>query len=193
MGKNPKDGSFLTEHDKLVVERNKRTAAQKKAARSRKPKVQAKKAKLIKFHEHIVPEGYSSKGKKDNETNLLPAVTHSIADITSILKYQEAGHTFVEIAKHFKISESTVVRILKEYKQAIRGIEGFKTYRGDLLADMQRRILNSISDLDIKRAPFGVKILALCHLYDKERLENDLSTANVATLHDDIASLKGKK
>jgi hypothetical protein len=54
-------------------------------------------------------------------------------------------------------------------------------------------ILSSIDLKSIQKASMAARVLAFSILYDKERLERDLSTANVATLHDDIANLKAKK
>lgn len=138
----------------------------------------------------IVTDKYDDEGNKIGETNLLPAVIHQKISITDILRKQDSGKTISEIAKDFEVSVATINRALQSYRQAVGAVKEFKQVRGNLFADLQRRILTSITDIDIKKAPFGTKILALCQLYDKERLENDLSTANIATLHDDIAALK---
>jgi hypothetical protein len=39
----------------------------------------------------------------------------------------------------------------------------------------------------------GSRILAAAQLFDKERLERDLSTSNTASVFTDIAALKGIK
>jgi hypothetical protein len=45
---------------------------------------------------------------------------------------------------------------------------------------MQSKLLSSITDAEIKKAPVGSRILAVAQLYDKERLERSLSTSNLA-------------
>ena len=140
----------------------------------------------------VVLDGYDEDGNKTGEVNLLPVIHKQKISITGILKKQEMGLTLPEIAEAFSVSVATINRALRDYRAAVGAVKEFKAVRGNVLADLQRRILTSISDIDIKKAPFGTKILAFCQLYDKERLENDLSTANIATLHDDIAALKGK-
>jgi molybdopterin converting factor small subunit len=168
-----------------------------------KPKVEAKakpkghwtkgkKRGISKDKIPVVFEGYDKKGHLIGDVSLLPVVHQPKLDMDKILKQKEAGLSSVEIADHFKVSVSVVNRALRDYNKAFRQVTAFKTFRGSILADLQRRILTSISDLDIKKANLGTKIHALCQLYEKERLENDLSTANIATLHDDIAALKDK-
>ena len=140
----------------------------------------------------VVLDSYDDDGNKMGEISLLPVVHRQKVSITGILKKQEMGLTLPEIAEAFSVSVATINRALRDYRTAVGAVKEFKAVRGNVLADLQRRILTSISDIDIKKAPFGTKILAFCQLYDKERLESDLSTANISTLHDDIAALKGK-
>lgn len=138
----------------------------------------------------VVMENYDKEGNLIGETNLLPAITLQKLSITGILKKREMGLTIPEIADAFKVSTATINRALHDYRASMEAVTDFKAARGNVLADLQRRLLSSVSDLDIQKAPLGTKIVAFCHLYDKERLENDLSTANIANLHDDIAALR---
>ena len=69
--------------------------------------------------------------------------------------------------------------------------EIFKRYRADIFSELQRRLLGSIADDDIKKAPMGSRVLAAAQIYDKERLERNLSTSNTASIRADIAALKG--
>jgi hypothetical protein len=59
----------------------------------------------------------------------------------------------------------------------------------DILAGIQDRVLLSITDEDIKRASLLQRTTAVAQLYDKERLELDLSTANVS-IHQDILDMR---
>ena len=158
-----------------------------------KTKKTTKERRVSKNKIPVVLTGYDKQGNKIGETNLLPAVIQKTLSINEILKSQENGLTISEIATNFKVSVATINRALRDYREASRAVSDFRQVRGNLFADLQLRILKSITDVDIKKAPFGSKILALCQIYDKERLENDLSTSNIATLHDDIANLKGRK
>jgi transcriptional regulator with XRE-family HTH domain len=52
----------------------------------------------------------------------------------------------------------------------------FKQHKADILARLQERILVSIDDAEIQKAPFGTKVLAVAQLIDKERLERGQAT-----------------
>jgi len=65
--------------------------------------------------------------------------------------------------------------------------------RADILANIQLKLLSEIDDDRLKKAPVGSLVLAACQLYDKERLERGMSTANLASLTADIASMKRAK
>jgi hypothetical protein len=89
--------------------------------------------------------------------------------------------------------KTSVHAALKKYGLITERVKVFRKHRANILSELQETILNSIDLEDIETATLPARVLAFCKLYDKERLERDLSTANVATLHDDIASLKAKK
>ena len=56
----------------------------------------------------------------------------------------------------------------------------YKNNRADLLAATQERILSSIDDETISKANLQSKALAYGVLFDKERLERNLSTSNLS-------------
>lgn len=66
----------------------------------------------------------------------------------------------------------------------------FQDNRADILANIQMKLLSHLDDDRLKKAPAGSLVLAACQLYDKERLERGMSTANLATIHADIAALR---
>lgn len=86
-----------------------------------------------------------------------------------------------------------VHRTLKAYKIERDRTDQFKNYRADIFAGFQSRILASISDAEIKKSPFGSKILSVCQLYDKERLERGQSTDNVNVLVAGLRDLQSRK
>jgi len=98
--------------------------------------------------------------------------------------------TPVEIAESVNASRSLVCQVMKRYGIIPNQAESFKQHRADVLAGLQDKLLSSVSDEEIKKTPVGTRILGACQLYDKERLERDLSTANVASIHADIAALR---
>lgn len=111
-------------------------------------------------------------------------------DLLKALDLRLQGYTLTAICKECAITPGRLRGLFKRYDLAFGKVVSYRGHRADVLADMQRRILASISDADIKKTPVGTRLLALCQLYDKERLERDLSTANIFNIHDDIAAIK---
>ena len=56
----------------------------------------------------------------------------------------------------------------------------WQDHRADILAHLQLKLLSFIDNEKLKKTPVGSLILAMCQLYDKERLERGQSTANHA-------------
>jgi predicted DNA-binding protein YlxM (UPF0122 family) len=99
-----------------------------------------------------------------------------------------------------KLSYQQIADIAGKSKQAIHSkikkllptedTNIYKNQRADILANLQYKLLSSIDDKDIKKAPVGSRVLAACQIYDKERLERGQSTENIAQIHGDIAKIK---
>ena len=68
----------------------------------------------------------------------------------------------------------------------------WQDHRADILANLQLRLLSFIDDEKLKKTPVGSLVLAACQLYDKERIEKGLSTANLSVLMSDIEAIRGK-
>lgn len=66
----------------------------------------------------------------------------------------------------------------------------YRANRADIISNLQAKIIKSIDDEDIKKAPFGSRILAYAQLYDKERLERGQSTTNISALIGSIEALQ---
>ena len=96
-----------------------------------------------------------------------------------------------EIAAIADCTHSNVVQCLQRYEINKQNVIHYKSNRADIMADLQHRLLNSITDDDIKKAPIGTKILGMAQLYDKERLERGMSSENIQLIHADIAKIKG--
>jgi hypothetical protein len=79
-------------------------------------------------------------------------------------------------------SKQAVHQRLQPYKDAIENLPAFKENRADIFAIHQQRLLNSLTDDDIKKMPPGSRMTSFGILYDKERLERGESTSNVSVL-----------
>jgi biotin operon repressor len=92
---------------------------------------------------------------------------------------REQGLSYPQIGKLLGCSHINVLNRLKGYDIQHEDVKGYIDNRADILADMQWKLLSSITPDDIKKTPTGSRILAVAQLYDKERLERGLSTSNI--------------
>ena len=95
-----------------------------------------------------------------------------------------------QIGKLAGTSHVYVIDTLKRYNISGEHVDRYKLHRADILAGLQDKLLTSITKGDIKKAPMRDKVVSMGILYDKERLERDLTTANVATINADLESIR---
>ena len=95
-----------------------------------------------------------------------------------------------DIAKIVNADKALVTQVLHRYGLDSEIIQNYKQYRADIIAGKQEELLSSLSTDDIKKASPYQKVGMFGILYDKERLERDLSTSNLASIHADIAALR---
>jgi predicted transcriptional regulator len=109
----------------------------------------------------------------------LPTTPKNIP-IETITELRDKGLSCSQIAKIVGCSKVNVSLRLR-YSGYNKGeIKTYKKNRADIFAWMQDKLLSSITEEDIKKTPVGSRILGVAQLYDKERLENDQSSANIA-------------
>jgi len=117
-------------------------------------------------------------------------------DRTKVEELADQGMSTADIAQHQGVAPSTVFRFLQQTKPERQALEVFKKERGDVFArlaakslDLQERIVDTIDD-EVIRALKPTEKGSLIHtlgiaaavLYDKERLERNLTTANIGVL-----------
>ena len=100
-----------------------------------------------------------------------------------------AGKTKTEIARNMGLTPQSLGNRVKRRGDILQAnplisdpiaLENFKKNRADILADVQRKIVEAITPEKIEKASLGTLALAKCQLYDKERLERGLSTGNLS-------------
>ena len=69
----------------------------------------------------------------------------------------------------------------------------FVDHRADILSNTQLRLLANLDDAKMQQMTGKDLVVSAAVLYDKERLERGMSTANLASLTSDIASIKAKR
>lgn len=105
-------------------------------------------------------------------------------------KTEHPDLTTRQIAAIANTDHTHVIKTLERYGTDQRDVEAYKKNRPNILAGLQHRLLVSVTDEDIKKAPLGSRILAAAQLYDKERLETGQSTTNISTLIGSIEALQ---
>jgi transposase len=117
-------------------------------------------------------------------------------DRAKVLELSEQGLSTTDIAKHQGVAPSTVFRFLQQTEPERLALEAFKKERGDVFArlsakslDLQEKIVDTFDDALLTALTPSQKSGLLMTLnaqhgtlYDKERLERNLSTANVGVL-----------
>ena len=98
------------------------------------------------------------------------------------VKQDHPSLTTREIAAICDTGHSHVVQTLQRYGVNQQEVEDYRTHRSDVLAGLQHRLIKSVTDDDIKKAPLGSRVLAAAQLYDKERLETGKTTGNLAVV-----------
>lgn len=119
------------------------------------------------------------------QTETVPTVaTNDTIPISKILalKIKNPNISSRQIGKILNRSHTSINRRLEPYKEELEGLQEFKSNRGDMLAMVQSKLLNSVSVDDIKDASLLQKLSAFGILYDKERLETGQSTTNTSVL-----------
>ena len=99
--------------------------------------------------------------------------------IEDIIELRRKNLTVGQIGTLLGCSPQNVTLRLSRIKEDLEGLENYKKHRADVQAWHQRKILNSLSDEDIKKSSMLQKVTAIGILYDKERLERGQTTANV--------------
>jgi len=100
-------------------------------------------------------------------------------NIENALILKQAGQSYKEIAAEMNTCPSNVHKQL-QHLLPTELTDTYKKQRADIFANLQLEMVQSVDSDAIKAASLLQRITAVGILYDKERLERNLSTANVA-------------
>ena len=167
------DAGLLTRQEHLVKQGEKHLKEEAKQQAKERAKKQALEASV-----------------KENVIKNLPALSHSEIDLNKAISLRAEGMSCRAIAEVYNVKEYTVAKALSRYSKAIREIDAFRNKRADIFASIQAELLRSIDLKLIKKASLQQRVLAAAVLYDKERLEQDKSTANIKSLHITVHDIK---
>lgn len=88
-----------------------------------------------------------------------------------------------EVGRIHGITSGRVSQLCTKYGINKDELADFKDNRADIFANLQRVITESLTVDEIKKAPAASRVLMLCQIYDKERLERGQSTENVLNVN----------
>ena len=116
----------------------------------------------------------------DNELPTPAPTTPKMISVESLLELHSKGLSHTQISKILGCNPSNVTHRLQT--AGVTSLRDYKKNRADFFAATQSRMLNNITEEDMKKASLSQKVVAAGILYDKERLERDLSTQNIKPL-----------
>ena len=120
-----------------------------------------------------------------------PKAGRKIIPLETVVALRRRNLSYPQIAKILGCSESNVRYRLGTVADEIERVDDFKKHKADIMAIHQNRILQSVTETNLKDAKLRDKAIAFGILFDKERLERGKSTQNVA--YADLLKMKNEK
>ena len=108
-------------------------------------------------------------------------------NIQDIVALAEKGLSHTQIGKILNCDHSNITRRLQAIGHAGRTLLDFKTARGDVLAGLQNRIVQHLTNAKLQKSSAYQLTGMLGILYDKERLERGESTSNISVFEHIVA------
>ena len=105
------------------------------------------------------------------------------------LDLRRQGLTYKDIGKVIGASAPSIYMSIKDLLPT-EETTTFINARADVLSEIQRRILSSLTPECINAAPLQARAVSFAVLYDKERIERNLSSSNV-DIRADISIMQG--
>ncbi len=115
--------------------------------------------------------------KREEKIYHRPSVGKTIP-IDRLIELSQKGLTHEEIGQLVGCRANNVQRRLKPYRDQLTEIKDFVSARSISLQVLQKLLLDSITEKDIKKMSVKQKVDTFNILYEKERLERGLSTSN---------------
>jgi len=101
--------------------------------------------------------------------------------LDDVVPLREKGLSFAQIGRLLGVSKQAVHQVFDKHGFDAGTVERFRANRGAILADLQRRLLKSMTDAEVKRMAPRDRVVALGICFDKERLETGQSTFNLSS------------
>ena len=102
--------------------------------------------------------------------------------LDDVVPLREKGLSFAQIGRLLGVSKQAVHQVFEKHGFDAGTVERFRKDRGVILADLQRRLLKSMTDEAINKMAPRDRMVALGISFDKERLEVGQSSFNLSNL-----------
>ena len=100
--------------------------------------------------------------------------------VEKIIELRKRHLSCSEIAKLLGCSKANIVQRIRKISNEIELTNHYINNRSTVFAFHQRKIMESITEADRKKAGLRDKVISVGVLFDKERLEEGKSTQNIA-------------
>ena len=122
---------------------------------------------------------------KDKDTENLPALLEGKCldtlakdiPINKIIEYKSKGLSLRDIGKLLGCTHQNIAFRLQAITEEMEGLEAFKTHKADTLAVIQSRLLNSLTDDELKKTHPYQRVGMFGILHDKEKNERGIAQA----------------
>jgi transposase len=118
--------------------------------------------------------------------NQIPYKPERACNPRKAVKLRLQGYTYDDIAVKLGCGKSTVSECLNRYFPEGRGLSVYRNHKADYLQSKQAQLLHALDESKISAMSGRDLVVATGVLYDKERLERGLSSANISV--QDISS-----
>lgn len=122
----------------------------------------------------------------DNIQHIPVATPQNKLSVPVVAYMLSKNYSQSDIAKVFGQSRQSVSQYISRHIDRLDALRDYDKVFSWQLRDLNIRTVQSIDDHDIKKSPFGSRVLASATLTDKIRLLEDKSTSNIAVR--DVAS-----
>ena len=102
--------------------------------------------------------------------------------LEEIIPLRNKGLSLSQIGRLLGVSKQAVHQVFERHGFDTGTVERFRKDRGAIFADLQRRLLKSMTDEEIKKMAPRDRVVALGICFDKERLEVGQSSFNLSSL-----------
>lgn len=101
-------------------------------------------------------------------------------DIVTLIVLRKTGLSYAKIGTLFGLTRQTVRERLIPYAHQIETLKEYRAAKADILSVIERRLAEGMTEEKIKKAGLNQIAYAFAQVFDKGRLQEGKSTANIS-------------